>query len=117
MGKAVLGIAMSRMSALGLGAVLLVAGCGGGSPDKTYEGTGPSLVGPFTVPDNWQLRYDFTGQMLRITVMNEDGGRAGTVNRQGTGVGVSVYPEGGIYSLEIQTDDFSTWKITVPRAP
>ncbi len=45
------------------------------------------------------------------------GAAAGTASQQSPGRGISRFPTGGSYSLEIQTEQTGTWTIIISQAP
>ncbi len=95
---------------------LFVVACAG-ERGHTFKGTGPTLTRAFAVDANWQMQWEFTGQVLRITVLDEFDERVGTEHQQGTGRGAARYPAAGTYSLELLTEDLSVWTIHISQAP
>lgn len=100
-----------------VGCAACLWGCSDAQGQK-FSGTGPTITRAFTLESPWEMQWEFTGQALRITVYDDLDQRVLTANQGGSGQGRVRHGEGGTFSLELQTEDTSTWTIRIaPTAP
>lgn len=82
----------------------------------SYSGSGSQAMRPFTVPDGWEVQWDFTGDILQIYLNDESGEFSDIVaNQQGSGSGASYQGRGGTYSVE--TNAIGDWTIRIVDIP
>jgi hypothetical protein len=78
----------------------------------SFSGSGQHATRPFSVPDGWEVQWDFSGDILQIYVSSEGGDLAGiAANQQGSGSGSSFQARGGSYYLEINA--IGDWTVRV----
>jgi hypothetical protein len=80
---------------------------------QNFEGSGNHSTRPFTVPDKWEVRWNFTGTGHNSLVINAADGRPVDLahNDIGPGNGVKFYPRGGEFFLEINAS--GPWTVEV----
>ncbi len=82
-----------------------------------FEGNGSQATRPFTVQDGWEIRWDFSGDLLIINIYTETGSivKASAANQDGSGSGSAFQPRGGSYYLDIGA--IGSWTVTVVQLP
>jgi len=83
---------------------------------QEVSGNGARNLRPFTVKDNWEIRWENKGTMITIAIRYADGKMAAMGgNAEKPGRGSSYQPKGGTYFLEVTgTED---WTVQVVQLP
>jgi hypothetical protein len=81
----------------------------------TYAGSGMQHFKVFVAPGPWNIDWIFKGQFLGIVVYREDGEMYDVVaNIKGDGAGNTTEPQGGTYSIKIESS--GEWELTLRDA-
>ena len=79
---------------------------------QEISASGVRNLRPFTVKDQWEIRWDNKGSMITIAVRHPDGKLAADGGTQAKpGKGASYQPKGGTYFLEVSGS--GDWTVTV----
>jgi len=82
-------------------------------------GSGNKVLGPFSVTDRWEVRWDFDGIALQILVNQKDSLYpdlpVDESTQKGSGQGSSRHDKGGTYYLKVVAQ--GSWTITVVDLP
>ena len=82
---------------------------------KRYRGSETVSVGPMTLPDGWQVKWENKGHYLQILMNSSDSVPLGYVVEQtGPGEGISEKQKGGDYILDINVS--GQWEVKIIKA-
>lgn len=82
---------------------------------KRYSGSETVSVGPMTLPDGWQVKWENEGHYLQILMNSADSVPLGYVVEQtGPGKGLSEKQKGGVYLLDINVS--GPWEVKIIKA-
>lgn len=70
---------------------------------------------PFTVKDNWELRWSTKGAGLAIIIYDTEQNIRGSASQNSSGEGSSYQPKGGTFYLNVT--GFDEWTVTVVQLP
>lgn len=79
---------------------------------KELSGSETVSVGPFALPENWEIQWETKGQYLQILMNSADSVPLGyAVEQIGPGKGVSKPQKAGDYILDINVS--GEWKVKI----
>ena len=78
---------------------------------ETYSGSGIQSLRPFTVSDDWEIRWSSSGDLIQIYLNDASGELVDIVANQQGGGGSSYQAQGGRFALEVNA--IGPWTVEV----
>lgn len=108
---------MSTLTARALALLALLALISAHAQDQVvqrYQGTGLQNLRPFTVEDNWEVRWNARGDLFSLYLHDAEGNMLDvSANQMGSGSGATFVPQAGTYYFQVNA--LGAWDLEIAQ--